>query len=339
MMGLPDFMSVPDPVIAVVIPAYKAEQHLTGVIASISARVQHIVVVEDCSPDRTAEVAAALTDPRIHLVHHTSNQGVGGAMLTGYETAASLGADIMVKMDSDGQMDPAHLPVLLEPLMRGEADYVKGNRFMHLRSLKNMPFKRRIGNIGLSFITKLATGYWSIFDPTNGFTALRTDVYRLLRQENISRRYFFEISMLLELGLVRAVVKDVYLPSRYGSETSSLSEWDALVKFPWKLLAGFLRRIMIEYFIRDFSALSLFLLAGLTGSLFGLVFGISRWYKSFQTGMPTNAGTVMVAVIPFILGIQFLLQTVILDIQNTPRDPIYQAPRETTPSSSPGAGR
>ena len=161
-------------------------------------------------------------------------------MLTGYAEAHRLGAEIVVKMDGDGQMDPAQLPALIAPIVRGEADYAKGNRYLHARQLRSMPLLRRLGNLGLSFLTKLASGYWNIFDPTNGYTAIHAALIPLLNKEDIGRRYFFESSMLLELSLLRAVVRDVYIPARYGDETSHLSILKTLRQFPPALAEGVL---------------------------------------------------------------------------------------------------
>ncbi|MCE1254227.1 MAG: glycosyltransferase family 2 protein [Anaerolineae bacterium] len=316
--------------IAVIIPAYNAEKHLEKVVNGIPSWINQIFIIEDCSKDNTLEVANTLgiQSERIIVICHEKNQGVGGAMITGYDAACLAGADILIKMDSDNQMNPAYLPQLLETLMQGPADYVKGNRFVHSRSLTAMPLIRRIGNIGLSFLTKLASGYWNIFDPSNGYTAIWSDVYQNMQKENIAPRFFFETSMLLELGLIQAVTKDVYIPARYGDEKSSLSELDVLIKFPIPLLKSFLNRIVTQYFIRDFTALSILTIMGLFGSVFGFCFGIYHWIKSTITGIPTLTGTVMVAVIPLILGIQFLLQALILDIQNVPKIPLHQQKKQ-----------
>jgi dolichol-phosphate mannosyltransferase len=306
--------------IAVVIPAYRAEGSISDVLAGIGDRVSWIIVVDDTSSDGTAAIvsAAARHDPRVRLLQHKTNQGVGGAVLTGYREAVRLGAEIVVKMDSDGQMDPDHLLALVDPIVRGQADYTKGNRFVHARQLRSMPLLRRIGNLGLSLLTKLASGYWSIFDPTNGFTAIHAAVIPLLNEEAIARRYFFESSMLLELNLLRAVAKDVYIPSRYGEETSHLSVGKAFCQFPGSLLRGFFRRVWIQYFVRDFSIASLYLVVGFLLLCAGSVFGGFHWWWSLRHEVATPTGTVMLAVLPIILGVQLLIQAVGLDTQSQP---------------------
>jgi hypothetical protein len=214
---------------------------------------------------------------------------------------------------------------VVNPIWRGEADYVKGNRFLHARRLKQMPRSRRVGNVCLSFLAKFASGYWSVFDPTNGYVAIHAAVILLLDQERIHPRFFFEQSMLLELGLNRAVVRDVYLPARYGEKVSSLSEKRAAVEFPPLLFAAVLRRWVIQYFVRDFSAVSLFLIAGVLATSFGALWGVYHWYTSARMGVTASTGTVMIAVLPIILGIQLLLQALVMDIQNTPQQPLHLA--------------
>jgi glycosyltransferase involved in cell wall biosynthesis len=309
--------------VAVIIPAYQEEERIEDVIRGLPSWVDHIVVVDDASPDGTPERARSFGDQRLLVLSHDHNQGVGGATLTGFTKAVELGADVLVKMDGDGQMNPAGLPALIEPILRGEADYVKGNRFLHSRELMRMPWIRRLGNIGLSFMAKLASGYWNIFDPNNGYVALHAAVLPLLDQTRIHKRFFFENSMLLELGLNRAVVRDVYMPARYNDGTSHLSESRTLVEFPPLLLRGLVRRIVVQYFVRDFNAVSLFLVAGAVATCFGTAWGSYHWYAAARAGVTASTGTVMIAVLPIILGLQLLLQALVMDVQSVPREPIH----------------
>ena len=311
------------PVIAVVIPAYRAEKYIQKILSAIPSFVSHIIVVNDCSPDCTAELVQASDDARICLVSHEKNQGVGKSVLTGYAKAMELGASIVVKMDSDDQMDPAYIIPLIAPILMGQADYTKGNRFLHANELKAMPLLRRIGNAGLSFLTKAASGYWNLFDPTNGFTATHSSIIALLDHNKIHPRYFFESSVLIELGMHRAVVRDVYIPARYGDELSYLSVWRTLIEFPPRLLSAFLRRFFVQYFIRDFGIVSVLFLTGMMLALFGLIFGGYHWYQSSLSGMPAPTGTVMVATLPLILGSQLLIQALVADIQSVPQEPIH----------------
>jgi len=316
--------------IAVVIPAYKVQDHIARVIAGIPKWVKFIVVVNDSSPDETTEVLKIIKDHRLHVIHHETNQGVGGAVLSGYAKALSLGADIIIKMDGDDQMDPAYLPTIIDPILSGKADYSKGNRFLHTTALQRMPFLRRLGNVGLTFFTKIASGYWDIFDPTNGYTAIEKTALSMLSTGQISRDYFFESNMLLALRHINAVIRDVPIPSQYGDEKSSLSISRVLFTFPFRLIKGFFQRISREYFWFDFNAGSLLLLFGLILMVFGIVWGVVKWNQSLMTGIPATTGTVLIAVLPIIVSVQFLTQFLVLDIGRIPKEPLSQI-HKTTP--------
>jgi len=313
--------------IAVVIPAYRVERDIQSVLQGIPAYVTTVIVVDDASPDASADLvaAAAKRDKRIILVRHEQNQGVGGAMVTGFSKAMELGVEIVIKLDGDGQMDPAHIPALITPLIEGDADYVKGNRFRDFQSLKKMPLIRRIGNLGLSFLTKAATGYWNIFDPTNGYFAIRTDVLKQLPLGKIDKTYFFETSMLSHLYLLDAYVMDVTIPARYSGETSSLSIRRVLFEFPFKLTHTLVKRIILKYFIFDFSMMSIYLLTGIPLLLFGLIFGITKWIQYAQLGIPAPTGTVILPTLSVILAIQILLSAIEIDLNAAPRKVISKA--------------
>jgi dolichol-phosphate mannosyltransferase len=242
--------------------------------------------------------------------------------VSGYQKALELGAQVVVKIDGDGQMDMDHMPDLLKPLIKGKADYTKGNRFRDFRSLQKMPLIRRIGNLGLGFLSKAATGYWQMFDPTNGFCAIRSEALTQLPLHQIDRTYYFETSMLANLYLIGAVVKDVPMPARYQGEVSSLSIRRVLFEFPWKLFTTFVRRVVLKNFIYDFSMGSIYLLTGLPLLLFGLTFGIVKWihYASIQVPAPT--GTVMLPTLSVLLGIQLLLSAIEIDLRSVPTEPI-----------------
>ncbi len=306
---------------AVVIPAFRVERDIQDVLCGIPPYIAHIIVVDDASPDSSADLvaAAALTDKRIHLIRHDRNQGVGGAMKSGFRVAIELGAQIILKLDGDGQMDPVHIPSLLTPLIEGVADYTKGNRFRDFESLRQMPLVRRVGNLGLSFLTKAATGYWNIFDPTNGYFAIRADVLAQLPLERIDNSYFFETSMLSHLYLLDAFVMDVTIPARYRNETSSLSIRRALFEFPFKLTQTLFRRLILKYFIFDFSMMSIYMLTGIPLLLFGLIFGITKWIQYAELGIAAPTGTVILPTLSVILAIQILLSAIEIDLNAAPR--------------------
>lgn len=310
--------------IAAVIPCYRVEREIQSVLQTVPAYIKHIIVVDDASPDATADrvAASAKQDERILLIRHPSNQGVGGAMVTGYRKALELGAQIVVKIDGDGQMDTDHLPELLKPLIEGRADYSKGNRFRDFKSLQKMPLIRRVGNMGLGFLSKAATGYWNMFDPTDGFIAIRSEVLIQLPLERIDHTYYFETSMLANLYLIGAVIKDIPMPARYQGEISNLSVRRTLFEFPPKLMATFVRRLLLKNFIYDFSMGSIYLLTGLPLLMFGLIFGISKWIHYASIGVPAPTGTVMLPTLSVLLGIQFLLSAIEIDLRSVPREPL-----------------
>jgi hypothetical protein len=225
-------------------------------------------------------------------------------------------------MDGDGQMDGSGLPGLIAPVLAGEADYAKGNRFWDTRSLRSMPMLRLLGNGVLSLLTKAVSGYWSIFDPTNGYTAVRSDVLALVNQAWIRPRYFFETSMLIALNAAGAVTKDVYMDARYRDEKSSLSIALTILQFPPLLVQGLMRRFVWRYVIRDFNALTVSVVGGVVGLTFGVVFGSYHWWKSIATGVPATAGQTILAALPILLGFQLLIVTVVLDVYLEPRDPV-----------------
>lgn len=305
--------------VAVAIPAYRAEATIAQVISTLPPWVDAIIVVEDASPDRTADVVAGLADPRLTLVRRERNGGVGAAMKTAYGRAIEMDVDLVVKMDSDGQMDPAQLPALLDPLVDGTCDYAKGNRFLHARSLGSMPAFRLLGNLALTFLTKLASGYWHIFDPQNGYVACRVSVLKKLDLSRIAPDYFFENDMLVNLNIHEFRVRDVPMPARYLGERSSMKISRILVKFPLRLMSRFWRRILERYVLRDFSPVALFLGLGIPLFLWGVGFGAHGWYLSAKTGVVASTGTVMVSALPLVLGFQLILHAILLDIEFCPK--------------------
>ena len=321
---VPAYMSLDFPLtqssIAVVVPCFCVGTIVLDVLARMGPEVTHIIVVDDACPDGTADtIAATVTDPRVILIRHEHNKGVGGAVISGYRKALELGADIVVKVDGDGQMPPELIPHLVRPIIARAADYAKGNRFHSLFDVKAMPRGRLFGNGVLSFVTKISSGYWGIFDPTNGFTAIHREALGRLELNNLAERYFFETDMLVNLGNIRAVVRDVPTRAIYGNEVSGLR----VSKNAWNFTAGhtreFLKRILYNYFMRDFSFASVQLLFGLLLTGFGVGFGALEWYWNASQGTPATTGTVMLAVLPIILGFQLLMGFLSYDIANEPK--------------------
>lgn len=306
-----------------VVPCYKVRGHILQVIAKTPAWFEGIVCVDDACPENSGDfIEAENTDPRVVVVRLTRNQGVGGATLAGYAEAAKRGARVMVKVDGDDQMDLAYAAQLVAPILLGEADYAKGNRFTSISHLTAMPTVRVLGNAMLSFLAKLSTGYWNIFDPTNGYTAMEANVARLIMEKRVSRRFFFETDLLYHLGTLRAVVRDVPMPARYADEVSNIRIGQIVGPFALKHARNFAQRVIGQYFVRDFSAASLELVFGLFFLLFGGLYAFS-YFANRVPGQAASAGIVMLAALPVILGVQFLLQAMNYDVLNVPSRPIH----------------
>lgn len=326
------------PNIAVVIPCYRVSQHLLNVVTAIPDCVTSIYCVNDGCPDNSTQVIKQhmAIDNRLKVVMRATNGGVGAAVISGYLEALKDEADIVIKIDGDGQMDPAIIPLFVAEIQEGRADYVKGNRFFSIKNVKSMPLSRKIGNMGLSFFTKLSTGYWQLFDPTNGFTAIHANILKALPLTDIEHRYFFESDMLFQLGLLRARIVEVPMQAVYGEEESHLSEIDALCHFPIKHGRNFFKRMFYDYFLRNFNIASVELIFGLLFVSFGVVFGVSAWIDTAQTNQSATAGTVMLASLPTIVGIQFLLNFIGYDMAREPdqvvhnRLELYQADKKGT---------
>jgi dolichol-phosphate mannosyltransferase len=302
----------------VVIPAYNVAPRIAAVLKSVPDFVDAITVVDDASRDGTADAARGAGDPRVQVLRHDVNRGVGAAMVTGFADALAAGEGIVVKMDGDGQMDPAMLPRLLDPIVEGRCGYAKGNRFLFARELAAMPRHRLVGNFSLTFLTKLASGYWHVFDPQNGYVAIASSALRLLELHRLSRRWFFENDMLINLNVFNVPVADVAIPARYGDERSSMSIGRVLVSFPFHLFRGYWSRFYRKYVLRDFSPVALFMLAGIPLLLFGICFGGYTWVQSWRLNRFASTGTVMLSVLPFIVGFQLVLQALVLEMRESP---------------------
>ncbi len=306
-----------------VVPCYKVTTHILEVIAKAPDWLEGIVCVDDACPDGSADlIEAENTDARVVVVRLAENLGVGGATLAGYAEVVRRGGRVLVKVDGDDQMDLAYAAQLVAPILLGEADYAKGNRFTSTSHLRTMPMVRVTGNAVLSFAAKLSTGYWNIFDPTNGYTAIEANVAALVMDRRVSRRFFFETDLLYHLGTLRAVVRDVPMPARYAEEVSNIRIGRIIGPFAVKHLCNFVRRAFGQYFVRDFTVASLEMVFGAISVLFGV--GYALFYLAHRdSGQAASAGVVMMAALPIILGVQLLLQAVNFDVLNAPNRPIH----------------
>ncbi|MBF0381347.1 MAG: glycosyltransferase family 2 protein [Magnetococcales bacterium] len=310
--------------VAVVIPCYKVRKHILELLIAIGDEVDQIYCIDDCCPEDSGKyIQQNSVDSRVRVIFHDTNQGVGGAAITGFKQAVKDNHDVVVKLDGDGQMDPAILKKIVKPILTGRADYTKGNRFYNLDNLLNMPKTRIVGNAVLSFINKFSSGYWHIFDPSNGYVAIHAKVIDQLSLDKIEKRYFFESDMLFHLNIINAVVVDVPMTAKYSDEVSNLKISHIIFPFLFKHMKNFTRRIFYNYFLRDFSIVSMELIVGLFMLIGGVVWGGIKWYESIVTGVVNSVGTVLLSALPIILGIQFLLAFLNHDMAEKNRTPIH----------------
>src|SRR6266404_2349187 len=303
--------------IAVSVPAYNEEKLIQKTLDSIPSFVDIIVVVDDKSTDKTVQEIkkAKRENKKIYLIESEENQGLGQTVIKAHTFAAKKSANIVVVMAGDNQMDPQYLPLLLDTLIMGNLDYVKGNRFFHRQELKKMPKFRVVGNIFLTLVSKFCTGYWSIADPINGYTALRIQTFKKLDTSKIKSRYGFEPSLLIELSLIDARVKDVFIPARYGNEKSKVNLFVDPLKVLFTFFGGYIKRMVYKYTLYNFHPIVFFYLFGFLLTIVGVFFGIFIALNSFYLHKIATPATVVLFVVPFLVGIQFFLQAIVLDIQ------------------------
>jgi len=294
--------------VAVVVPAYDEERLVVETLRAIPELVDRVYVVDDHSRDATAERARATGDPRLEVIEHAENQGVGGAIATGYARCRDLAVDVTCVMAADNQMDPSELASLVGPVARGEVDYAKANRLVSGEAWKLIPRARYLGNAVLSLLTKIASGYWHVADSQAGYTALSLDALRRLDVDRLYRRYGFPNDMLVHLNVQNARVRDV--PSRpiYGvGERSGIRITRVAPRIAWLLFKGFWWRMKEKYVIRDFHPLVFFYALGalmtIVGFLLGLVVTISR----LGWGNDITTATIVLVALLLVSGTQFTL--------------------------------
>lgn len=308
--------------IACVIPAYRAGATVCGVVEDVLRYCDAVVVVDDACPEHSGDLVAARfgNDPAVRIIRHARNGGVGRAMKSGFAECFQLGASIIVKCDADGQMDPGYIRRFAE-LFESDPDliYIKGNRFANVGVLSKMPRVRLFGNAILSLLVKFSSGYWNLLDPTNGYVAFNALALSEIELEQFADSYFFEISVLCALGLKNARIAELEMTTNYGDEQSSLSVRKVIWEFPPKLLALFLRRILLRYFVFDLNLGTLYLVFGTLLMLGAGAFGIFEWVQSSMYGIPRATGTIMLVVLPALIGVQLFLNALLYDVQFAPR--------------------
>jgi glycosyltransferase involved in cell wall biosynthesis len=306
-----------DRVVSISVPAHNEEALIQKVITTMPDFVDHIVIVDDLSDDATSDKARAIGDPRVQVIRHEVNKGVGGSIMTAHRKGLELGADLFVVMAGDAQMDPDYLPSLLDPLIDDDFGFSKANRFFSMDSFRGMPGYRVCGNVVLSFMTKLASGYWNLFDPQNGYTALTRGALERLDLDRIAETYEFENDLLINLNILDVRAVDVPIPAMYGEEVSGIKLGRVIPRISRLLFRGFWKRLLWKYVFRSFSPIALFFFAGMALVGWGVLFGL--WVLWHTIGPATaSTGTVILSVVPFIIGVQLLLNALTLDIQQSP---------------------
>src|SRR3954470_18925355 len=299
--------------IAVVVPAHDEETLIGSTLASVPAFVDAIYVVDDASSDATAERAAG--DPRVRVIRHDRNQGVGAAIVTGYRQAVADGIDVTCVMAADGQMDPADLETLAGAVARDEVDYAKENRLFTGQAWKLIPRSRYLGNAILSLLTKIASGYWHVADSQSGYTAVSRTLLEELDLGRLYPRYGFPNDMLVQLNVWNARVRD--FPSRpiYGvGERSGIRYRRVVPTIMWLLFRRFWWRLGQKYVIRDFHPLVFFYALGALLTGVGLALGIFETVLRLGGNTITPATIVLVALL-LISGIQFTLFAMWFDME------------------------
>lgn len=314
--------------IAVIIPSYRVRKHIVKVIQDINSKVDIIIVVDDKCPEKSGELVSKYIEEtnknNIEILYNSENLGVGGAVKRGYEYAIEKEMDIFIKIDGDGQMDTSYLEKLVYKLVKTNAGYVKGNRFNDFKALRNMPVSRLLGNSVLSFLVKVCSGYWNIMDPTNGFTAIERLALQKIDLDKISNDYFFETDMLVNLNIANVPVIDLSMPAIYGDETSSLSIFKTIRKFPRLLLSRFFKRLFLKYFVHNFNMFSMCIVSGTLLFILGVSFGSYHWIINSQKNIETPTGTIVLAVLPLILSFQLFINAISIDIKSSPKIFFYE---------------
>jgi glycosyltransferase involved in cell wall biosynthesis len=303
--------------IAVVVPAYNEEDLIGETLDGIPDYVAKIYVVDDGSADMTGAIIDdyAHRDPRFVAIHHNPNRGVGAAITTGYLQAVEDGMDIAAVMAGDNQMDPAYLPALLDPIVEGRADYTKGNRLINDAYLKGMSGWRRFGNSLLTFLTKVASGYWQMMDPQNGYTAISTKTLETLPLDSVYQGYGYCNNLLVWLNICGMRVQDVAIPARYGRERSGIRYSTYIPRVSKLLLNNFLFRLKTKYIQMGFHPLAFFYVAGAVLTPLGVLGGLVTLWEKFVMGYPVLFVHGVLSFLVFMMGMQFLLFAMLFDMQ------------------------
>lgn len=305
--------------VAVVVPAFNEERLIVKTLTTMPQFVDRIFVIDDCSSDSTFERASEVArgDARVTVIHHEQNTGVGGAIMTGHsQVLADDSLDVSVVMAGDAQMDPDYLPQLLDPIVDDGVGFTKANRFYNRNSTAGMPRYRIFGNVVLSIMTKFASGYYHLFDPQNGYTAITRRTLSLLDFTEIDDNYSFENSLLIHLNVLRVRARDVPIPAVYGDEVSTMRMSRVIPMLLRTLTGGLVFRIWRKYVFPSFGPFAILFFLGVLATGLGLVAAIVITVLAFQ-GVTASPATVMIAIAPLLAGVHLLVSALIIDIQES----------------------
>lgn len=314
--GVLNAMAIEGATIAVVVPAFNEELLILKTITTIPAFVDKVFVVDDASTDNTSRIVEGIDDPRVVLIRHETNTGVGGAIIDGHRAVLESGMDISAVMAGDAQMPPEYLESLVLPLIQGTADFTKGNRFFSLDSTEGMPKLRAAGSIILSFLMKGASGYWDIFDPQNGYTAIHDRALSRIHLDDLSEGYSFENSMLIHLNIAGARVRDVDIPAHYGTETSTMRLMSVAPTILLDLFLGFWKRMHRKYVSPALSVVGVLMYLGVVSLVLGTMVGIFAIWGSIGA-QQASPGTALLAVGGVLVGLQLTVGALIMDYINS----------------------
>lgn len=310
-------------VTGIVVPYYKAANHIEVVVNKALQYSNFIVIVNDESPEPIPDSIFGIDE--VTVLNNPKNLGVGGATKLGFSHFRELeNIEVVIKLDADDQMDVSYIPFMVDAILLKKYQFVKGNRFRDFRALKEMPAIRRFGNLWLSFLSKTATGYWNCFDFNNGFLAISNKTLRLIDMDSLSNNYYFETSLISALYYQRATIKEIAMPAIYGDEKSNMKVFNMPVYFTINLVKTFFRRIWRSYFVYDFNIGTIYLLFGMPLFFGGILYGVYNWYHYSHINQFTPLGTIMISALLIILGFQLLLQGLQFDIIRTPKNQKYE---------------
>ena len=304
--------------VGVVVPAYNEERFILSTLKAVPDFVDRVFAVDDASTDGTLALMESLKSPRLTVISHPKNMGVGAAIVSGYKAASDADCDVVAVMAGDGQMDPAELPRLLDPVVDGDVDYSKGNRLLSRKIRQGMPRFRLLGNSILTFLTKLSSGYWNIMDPQNGYAAISKHVIDTLPLDELFPRYGYPNDMLVKLNTYGFRVTDVIMHPRYGLEKSKIRIWNYIPTVSNLLLRGFIWRMKEKYVLQSLHPLIFFYIMGITLLPLGIMSAIYILYLRLVEGGIT-AASVLIPIFLIIVGFQSVFFAMLFDMEAAKR--------------------